>query len=182
MHEAHDVQHLPLAAISHFKYFFADNQESMEVSLQHIAMEHVLREGIPYGHLSPQPVVEKVTQFFFREMFVDMVEQLQGLVEICSDPHADEEDRMELIRIIKTYSAVEKRYDIRVEERFIQSTSELIELAEDLVEVVESTHFREFTQFVEYLIVLFIDDSFNLPIHEDYTDEVILYHLRHAIL
>jgi hypothetical protein len=151
-------------------------------SLQNIAMERVLQEGIQYIHLSPQPVVEQVTQFFFREMFVDMVEQLQGLVELCSDPHADEDDRMELTRIIKTCSAVEKRYDIRVEGRFIQSTSDLIECAGALVEVVESTHFREFTQFVEYLVVLFIDDSFNLPSHEDYTDEVILYHLRHAIL
>ena len=125
--------------------------------------------------------MENTTLLFFREMFEETVEQLQGLVEICIDPHADEEDRRELIRIINTFSAVEKIYDIEAEPRFIQSTSEMIGLAEDLVEVVGSSHFREFTQFAEYLVVLFIDDTFNLPSHEEYFDEYILYHLRHAI-
>ena len=67
-------------------------------SLYNIALEKVLKQGIPYGHLTPHPVVKDVTQFFFREMFVELVDQFEELVYVCSDPDADEEDKSELLR------------------------------------------------------------------------------------
>ena len=151
-------------------------------SLYNIALEKVLKQGIPYGHLTPHPVVKDVTQFFFREMFVELVDQFEELVYVCSDPDADEEDKSELLGILRTFGVVDKIYEIGVEERFFQSTCGLINIAEHLVEVVQPIHFREFTQFLEYLVILFIDDSFNLPSHEDFTDEHIMYHLRMIII
>jgi hypothetical protein len=151
-------------------------------SLYKIALEKVLKQGIPYGHLMPHPVVKDLTHFFFREMFVELADQLEELVYNCIDPDADAEDKNELLRILRTFGVVEKRYGIGVEERFIQSTYGLINIAEHLVEVVQPLHFREFTQFLEHLVVLFIDESFNLPSHEHFTDEYILYHLRMIII
>ena len=115
-------------------------------------------------------------------MFVELVDQFEELVYVCSDPEADEEDKSELLGILRTFGVVDKIYEIGVEERFIQSTCGLINIAEHLVEVVQPIHFREFTQFLEYLVILFIDDSFNLPSHEDFTDEHIMYHLRMIII
>jgi hypothetical protein len=95
-----------------------------------IALEKVLKHGIPYGHLTPHPVVKDLTHFFSTEMFVELAEQFEELVYICSDPDADAEDRSELLRILRTFGVVEQRYDIGVEERLVQSTYDLINIAE----------------------------------------------------
>jgi hypothetical protein len=50
----------------------------------------------------------------------------------------------------------------------------------NLVDIVDNPVFIEFLSIVESLVVLFIDDSFLLPSHEDYTVEYLLYHIRHA--
>ena len=149
----------------------------MENSVKLRAMRYILQEGIPYFEAMPRQLVESLNSFFFERMFVDDVELLGDLALNVMDPHADEMDRMELNRILKTFSVVNGFHDVLATERFVESTRLLIELAGDLREVVEASQFQEFTRFVEFLVVSFIDPMFTLLSHEEYSDEVIVYHL-----
>ena len=153
----------------------------MPQSLQEIAMEYVLHEGLAYSHLWPHGIVSNLTDFFFGEMFVNMAERCKELAMNLIDPDAEEEGRDELMRILKTFAAVKSEWeDIPLQEKFVTATADLIHAAEYLVDIVDNPIFVEFLSFVESLVVLFIDESFLLPNHEDYTLEYLLYHLRHA--
>ena len=79
----------------------------MSRSLQQIAKEYVLHEGLACGHLWPHGIVSNLTEFFFGEMFVNMAERCEELAMNLIDPDADEEEgRVELMRILKTFAAV----------------------------------------------------------------------------
>ena len=148
-------------------------------SLMNSAMEHVLRHGIRYSHILPRLLSKDVTIFFFDTMFEDSVQNFVALTEtVTDDPDADRE---ELLSIIRMFSIVGRDQEVPVEERHVQATSELIGIAGLLSETVESEPFQKFTEFLEQIIVMFIDDDFVLPSHEDYHVDFILYHIRHAI-
>ena len=68
----------------------------------------------------PHPVVKELTHLFFREMFVELAEQLKELIYAC----------------ICLYSR--KKYGIEVNYRFLLSG--LINIAEHLVEEVQPLH------------------------------------------
>ena len=153
----------------------------MSQTLQEITMEYVLHEGLSYSYLRPHGIVGNLTKFFFGHMFVNMAERCEELAMNLIDPDADEEDTAELMRILKTFAAVKPECEnIKLEERFVSATADLIHAAEYLVDIVDNPVFIEFLSFVESLVVLFIDDSFLLQSHKDYTVEVLLYHIRHA--
>ena len=151
-------------------------------SLKNSAMELVLRHGIRYSHILPRLLSKDVTIFFFDTMFEDSVQNFVELTEtVADDPHADVADREELLSIIRMFSIVGRDQEVPVEDRHVQATSELIGIAGLLSDNLESEPFQKFTEFLEQIIVMFIDDDFVLPSHEDYHVDFILYHIRHAI-
>ena len=154
----------------------------MVASLKELTMERILREGIEYSHILPRRLSEETTLFFFNIVFAQSVENCVELTETVSDdPHADAADREELLSILKMFSIVGRDQEVPVEDRHVQATSELIGIAGLLSDNLESEPFQKFTEFLEQIIVMFIDDDFVLPSHEDYHVDFILYHIRHAI-
>ena len=150
-------------------------------SLKNSAMELVLRHGIRYSHILPRLLSKDVTIFFFDTMFEDSVQNFELTETVADDPHADVADREELLSIIRMFSIVGRDQEVPVEDRHVQATSELMGIAGLLSDNLESEPFQKFTEFLEQIIVMFIDDDFVLPSHEDYHVYFILYHIRHAI-
>ena len=81
-------------------------------------MEFVLRRGIEYRHLSPHAIVGNLNEFFFKRMFVNMVNRCYNLtvdlfldsnpdyLDISRDSDANEESMFELMSIMKTFATV----------------------------------------------------------------------------
>lgn len=134
-------------------------------------MKNVLKEGFSHGHLSPHPVVKNLTQYFFTELYTDNVEELRCMVQFS--PTADEytEKQRRLQRIIRTFSVVQKDYNIEAEERLLRPTKRLLGLARILSHRLSHQEFVGFSQFMEYLIVLLLNDQFRLTGSEGFEEE-----------
>lgn len=134
-------------------------------------MKNVLKEGFSHGHLSPHPVVKNLTQYFFTELYTDNVEELGCMVQFS--PTADEytEKQRRLQRIIRTFSVVQKDYNIEAEERLLRPTKRLLGLARILSHRLSHQEFVGFSQFMEYLIVLLLNDQFRLTGSEGFEEE-----------
>ena len=134
-------------------------------------MKNVLKEGFSHGHLSPHPVVKNLTQYFFTELYTDNVEELRCMVQFS--PTADEytEKQRRLQRIIRTFSVVQKDYNIEAEERLLRPTKRLLGLACILSHRLSHQEFVGFSQFMEYLIVLLLNDQFRLTGSEGFEEE-----------
>ena len=149
--------------------------------LETIAMEIVLKRGLARSPLLPARLRRKLARYFFEELFISMAERLQELALNLVDPEADDEDFEELLAILKTFDSIGHDFDIPFQNTFVEATYELIHSAMDLEDIVERDIFIGYMSFLEYLVLIFVDDSFILPNHEDYTVEVMVYHLRHAM-
>jgi hypothetical protein len=143
----------------------------MVSSLQNITMKNVLKGGFCHGHLSPHPVVKNITQYFFTELYMDNVEELRCMVQFSPTQEEYTEKQQRLQRIIRTFSVVQKDYNIESEERLLRPTKRLLGLARILSHRLSHHEFVGFSQFMEYLIVLLLEDQFRLTRSEDFEDE-----------
>ena len=95
-----------------------------------------------------------------------------------SNSVASEEDRLELMTIMKTFSIVSTdNTGIRDQEGFTDATLELISVAECLMDVVPSDLFAKFQRFLEFIIEQFVD-KLSMPSGSNNHMLHILYRIR----